>query len=171
MQLGRILVPVDFSKCSQQALSYALFLSRRFSSAIDVLHVLPSIYLTQEVMVPVPGALGQTLASFAHTRAGEELQAFLAELELLGVAQVRGRLAVGEPVSEIVTAAADGYDLIVMGTHGRTGITHWLMGSVAEKVVRRAPCPVLTVREPDAGKAKRSADEVEEQGPSQRDRH
>jgi nucleotide-binding universal stress UspA family protein len=69
----------------------------------------------------------------------------------LGLAEVQAVTAVGEPAAEIVAHARDNaIDLVVVGTHGRTGLTHAIMGSVAERVVRKAPCPVLTVRPPKA---------------------
>jgi nucleotide-binding universal stress UspA family protein len=105
-----------------------------------------------EVTVQLPGEMRQTLADFARSEAGKEMAQFLAELQGQGEVEIRGRLESGDP-TEIVLGLAEreGYDLIVMGTHGRTGLSHLFLGSVAEKVVRRALCPVLTIRHPLPG--------------------
>jgi len=88
-------------------------------------------------------ALGQ----FVRTRAGAELERLLRELEDGDRVRVFGRLDMGDPCEAILRAARTGsFDLVVMGTHGRTGLAHALLGSVAERVVRQAPCPVLTLR-------------------------
>ena len=159
-QLENILVPVDFSECSGAALEYALFLARSFDAAVDVLHVWEAPqYLGMEVMVQGPGGMGQSLAQFVQAHAQKELDHLLASLEPQGNVVVRSHLETGEPHDVIIRMAeALEADLLVVGTHGRRGISHLLMGSVAERVVRRAPCPVLTVRTPKKGKAtKKSA--------------
>lgn len=149
--IRRILVPVDFSPCSRSALEYAAMLATRFGASIDVLHVWePPAY------VPIDTALAtigtgppQTLVQIAHAEATEDLQALISRLGKPEGGEVGGRIASGDPVDVIVkTASSVPYDLIVMGTHGRSGVRHLLMGSVAERVLRRAPCPVLTFRDP-----------------------
>ncbi|HJZ87263.1 MAG TPA: universal stress protein [Polyangia bacterium] len=149
--LNKILVPVDFSACSRAALDYAAFLGGRFTASIDVLHVWqpPHVVGGAEMLVYAEGQPQRTLAEFARTHAGKEMEEFLATIENRGL-KVRGRLETGDPYVTILRVAADEkYDLIVMGTHGRTGLQHLLMGSVAEKVVRRSSCPVLTIRIPE----------------------
>jgi nucleotide-binding universal stress UspA family protein len=149
---GRILVPVDFSACSLAAMEHALALAERFGSTIELLHVwsLPS-GLGPDEAVPLAGRSGETVSEYAESQASEFLQSMLFDLEERG-ARVRGTLERGEPVQAILQAAREGgHDLIVMGTHGRTGLAHLLRGSVAEQVVRRAPCPVLTIRVVDPG--------------------
>jgi nucleotide-binding universal stress UspA family protein len=146
-ELRRILVPVDFSACSRAALDYASFLAQRLGATVDVVHVWDAPpYLGPEVLLHIPGETRLTLAQFAGARAQRDLEHFLASVEHPGV--VKGRVETGDPCDTILRLAAEGYDLIVMGTHGRSGLAHVLLGSVAEKVVRRAPCPVLTIREP-----------------------
>jgi universal stress protein A len=148
---GLILVPVDFSASSLAAVDHAVALAERFGSSIELLHVwsLPSA-LGPDEPVPLPDHPGETMSEYAEGQAGEFLQSMLVDLEERG-ARVRGKLERGEPVKTILdTARQGGHDLIVMGTHGRTGLAHLVRGSVAEQVVRRAPCPVLTIRVVDA---------------------
>ena len=153
-RIERILVPIDFSPCSRAALEHATLVSASFGATIDVLHVWePPGFIPVDTMI-IEGERERTLAEFARTRAGQLMEELLAAIESRGV-PVRGRLASGPPVETILEMARHDYDLIVMGTHGHTGLRHFLAGSVAEKVVRHAPCPVLTVRaegqsDPDA---------------------
>lgn len=143
----RILVPVDFSPCSKAALEHASFLAHRLGAELEVLHVWePPTYVTPEMVVHMPGEKSRTLAEFVRTQSGQAMEALLASIERDGLV-VHGRLETGAVVETILRAAREN-DLVVMGTHGRTGLSHLLLGSVAEKVVRRSPCPVLTVREP-----------------------
>jgi len=153
MKLKRILVPVDFSACSREALRYAAFLASPFDASIDVLHVWePLPYLAPETLIRV-GSTDQTLAQFARTEAARDMEQFLFELSKLGVENARGRLETGHPARTILEVIAKGdYDLVVMGTHGRTGLSRLVVGSVAEKVVRGAVRPVVTVRHPDLPK-------------------
>lgn len=144
--IKRIVVPVDFSVPSLQALDYAIELSRRFKPDLVVLHALEPLYY------PVPGDLygagydtGLVFQELERT-AREQLARLTAELQKKRVT-VRTLLQVGTASQVIVdTAKKLKADLIVMSTHGRTGLSHALIGSVAEKVVRNASCPVLTVR-------------------------
>lgn len=150
-QLGKILVPVDFSPCSKAALQYAVFLAKGFGSEVEVLHVWePPRYVIPEVTVQMPGEPQRTLREFARSEAGKEMEAFLSDFEGEGEPKVSGRLTSGDPTQAILELVETGqYDLIAMGTHGRTGLSHLFLGSVAEKVVRRATCPVLTIRSPE----------------------
>jgi universal stress protein A len=151
-----ILVPVDFSDASQSALRYARALAEAFGSTLHLLHVVQDPY----VQPWAAEAFGVSLAGVLERWE----QDALAQLERLVPPAERGRLAVtcatrvGHPFVEILGYAVDSHaDLIVMGTHGRGPVAHMLLGSVTERVIRRAPCPVLTVRptvRPD-----RSADE------------
>jgi nucleotide-binding universal stress UspA family protein len=149
---AKIVAATDFSEDSNLALSFAEELARKFSAEIIVLHVdqpLAPVMMTPE--------LGPAMDVGAMSRIGEE-QRLLAQRELDkivgrlrdGGLKVRSLLRVGSPFLEILhTAQGEGADLIVLGTHGRTGLAHVLMGSVAERVVQKAPCPVLTIRHPD----------------------
>ncbi len=144
LEWKKILCPVDFSDASRSALQVASELARRFDGEVTVFHAypLPGYTLPEGTVLPATGML-QELA--------EQTDALLARWKAEAVADGAPRVstgkAVGEPASEIVAAAEDGsYDAIVVGTHGRTGLAHVLLGSVAERVVRRAPMPVVTVR-------------------------
>src|SRR5450432_2641038 len=146
--LRTILVPTDLSPCSSRALASAQEFASAFGATIDLLYVwsAPSLVAPESVITGV-GINEQPLLEWIRHSASEQLTKFEAEARQSGIA-VRGSLCeAGDPASTILERAAAGkYDLLVLGTHGRTGISHVIMGSVAEKVVRRAPCPVLTVR-------------------------
>jgi nucleotide-binding universal stress UspA family protein len=132
---GRILVPVDFSTCSLAALEHALAMAARFGSSVDVLHVRS---------MPVGH---RTEAAFADSEATQLLDRMMDDLAGGDTVEVRSRVQCGDAAAEIVRIAQeDGYDLIVMGTHGRSGSSQILRGDVAEQVIKRAPCPVLTIR-------------------------
>jgi nucleotide-binding universal stress UspA family protein len=154
MEIKRILAATDYSACSLPALGHALDLGRRFGSRIDVLHVweLP-IGILPDWIIQAPGEPDQPATQLVRNRAGSELERMVSGLRLT-YENVHGRLETGDPAQQIVTIAGrEHYDLIVMGTHGRTGLSHLWTGSVAERVVRTAACPVLTVRGSDASKA------------------
>ena len=138
----RILVPTDFSETSDAAIRYAVELTRGFNSALHVLHVVERNSQYDEGM-EFPLGLMEGLQNSAR----ERLNKVLTEEEK-AVVRPEVVLRVGNPFLEIIGCAKEhDIDLIVMGTHGRGFVTHMLMGSVAEKVVRKAPCPVLTVRD------------------------
>ena len=154
-KIDRILVPSDFSEDSTRALEYAEDFARMFGAEIVVLHV--DQILAPIAIGPAPGAGYDPSAMAAVGKIAEEQRA-LAQRELDRIVKklqdeglrARGLLRSGAPFVEIVTAAQkENAGLIVMGTHGRSALAHILMGSVAERVVRKAPCPVLTVRHPD----------------------
>jgi len=147
-KLNRILVPVDFSACSQAALDYAAFLAQLTAASVDVLHVWePPLFPSDRSAIYGANERKQKLVEFMATIAGHEMERVLGELEPKLGERVRGRIESGRPVSAILSVLADGaYDLVVMGTHGRRGISRMTMGSVAEQIVRRARCPVVTVR-------------------------
>ncbi len=103
-------------------------------------------YIPPEAMVGVPGQSAQTLSHTAQAHAEHQMKDFSEQVRQAGVQIADARLESGDAARTIVDAAdSGGFDLIVMGTHGRTGLGHLLMGSVAEKVIRRAHVPVLTV--------------------------
>lgn len=144
---SKILVPVDFSRQARNAVEYALILARHFGADVQLLHV------WRETIVPATWGQAAVLDEFAQTRAAKDMRGYLEELEGSGIL-VLGRLEPGDPVETIVRVAAeDDCDLIIMGTHGRTGLSHFLHGSLAEKVVRHASCPVVTLRVPDGEQA------------------
>ena len=140
-----LLVPIDFSECANQALEYAVNLAGKLEARVTLLHVIQA--------VPLGGVdMGVTLPyTYLQDLEAEIMQSMEACLARVTAAGLEGEIVVvhGVPFHEIVeTAKAQKVDLIVMGTHGRTGLQHILLGSVAEKVVRLAPCPVLVARQP-----------------------
>ena len=151
--LHRILVPTDFSPPSASALAMARELATRFGASIHLLHVLEDPYVAgsyaPEVYGYVPAGLRETWQRTAET----QLLAVFPEREREPF-RAKSTVVFGSPARTIVEYAdSNGFDLIVMGTHGRGGVAHLLLGSVAERVVRTAPCPVLTVRESQATQA------------------
>jgi nucleotide-binding universal stress UspA family protein len=145
--ITRILVPMDFSVQSDLALRYAATLASRFGAAVELLHVVEDPYVSGawgfEAYLPNLAEVQQQLIAEAEGRLAEH-RAMVSGQGVAAVATVRS----GRPALTIVDyAKALEADLIVMGTHGRTGFSHLVMGSVAERVVRMAPCPVLTVRD------------------------
>jgi nucleotide-binding universal stress UspA family protein len=147
IKLQNILVPTDFSEPSQSALKYARAFAEQFNAAIHVMHVLedPFLYAPTSEGYMVPPHLAEEMEASARERLDSALSA-----EDRTQFRVQCLLKRGSPFVEIVRYAREsGIDLIVLGTHGRGPIAHMLLGSVAEKVVRKAPCPVLTVRSPE----------------------
>ncbi|MBV8773432.1 MAG: universal stress protein [Deltaproteobacteria bacterium] len=148
---NKILAPTDFSEDSKLALSYAVTLAQNFSSEIVVVHVDQPLapVMVSELNPGLDVSTMNRIAEEGRMLALKELDGTTAHLRENGV-KARGLMRVGAPFLEIIHAAqSEAADLIVMGTHGRTGLAHVLMGSVAERVVNKAPCPVLTVRHPD----------------------
>lgn len=148
----KILSATDFSEDSNLAISFAEELARRFSAEIILLHVdqpLPPVMVSPD-MGPVMDVGAMTrIAEDQRVLAQKELDKIVNRMRDSGL-KARSMLKVGSPFLEVIHAAqSEGSDLIVMGTHGRTGLAHVLMGSVAERVVQKAPCPVLTIRHPD----------------------
>jgi nucleotide-binding universal stress UspA family protein len=144
--LERILVPVDFSDCSFDALEFAAVVAQQAKASLLLLHVL------EPVSYGLDFTLGQSRTRHAEveswTKRLEELASSLKVTQL----PVESRLRGGLPADSILDSAqTQPCDLIIMGTHGRRGISHALSGSVAEAVLRKARCPVLTVRSPKFG--------------------
>lgn len=151
MNLDRILLATDFSPYANEARRYACELANQFHAELHVLNVIDDIYLA----VPDFG-MGLAFPAFV-----ENLPARREKLELDTMKKLSAQMSAdfeksnrvviatrfGAPFLEILTYAKENViDLIVLGTHGRTGMQHVLMGSVAENVVRKSPCPVLTIR-------------------------
>ena len=139
-----ILAATDFSAASEQAITYAASLALEFGATLHLVHVVPDPVLAaawSEAYAYDLDMLGERLRRDAERQLAERA----ARIE--GIVVTREAL-LGRPANTIVAIAAGrGADLIVVGTHGRSGVSHLFMGSVAERVVRSAPCPVLTVRE------------------------
>ncbi len=139
----QILVPVDFSDCSLEAVEYAAVLAAQFSAAVTVLHVLePVTYGLDFTLLPIGGQ--EKNRKQVETRMAEVAEA-LRQKKVQASSKVIGGLPIDGILQTAVTLHGD---LIVMGTHGRRGVSHLLLGSVVEGVMRRAPCPVLGVKSP-----------------------
>ena len=145
ISLKKILVPTDFSACSDAALRYARALCEAFDAELHLLHVVQDPYTQPWAAEAFPTPLGEMLEQWQQ-QARDRLATLVPEQE---TSRSRMATVVGSPFYEIVRYAEEQrIDLIVIGTHGRGPIGHMLLGSVAEKVVRKSPCPVLTVRQP-----------------------
>lgn len=146
LNVKNILVASDFSDCSESALRYGRELAHRFGARLHVLHVLevPPLQLVgTEALVTISPELRVEIEAEARAKL-ERLVTPEDRRTLRAVTAIRDRQTPTEAITRY--AAAENIDLIVLGTHGRQGFSHLIMGSVAEKVVRSAPCPVLTVR-------------------------
>jgi len=142
--LKRVLVPVDFSEMSRKALLYAVSFAEQFDAEIVLLHVVEPLPAPPEVVYLETGAI------YTEVRKGAEKQLSVWRNAAAAAASVTTKIRTGVAYREIVEAAKDAKaDLIVLGTHGRTGLAHLFMGSTAERVVREATCPVLVVRSPE----------------------
>jgi len=138
-----ICCPIDFSDASRAAMEVAADLAARTGASLTLLHAYPVPgYTFPDGSVVASPRMLQELADQSSKHLGE----WRSQAEALGARNVNAETVVGEPASEIVAWARERKtDLLVLGTHGRTGLEHALMGSVAERVVRKARCPVLTV--------------------------
>ncbi|MCX7876738.1 MAG: universal stress protein [Melioribacteraceae bacterium] len=146
--IKKILVPIDFSDYSKNALKYAADFAKNFSAKLFL------IYVVEPMIYPADFSMGQIAIPSTdidiHNRAEEELKKLADEIDK--DLQVETIIKTGKPFVEInETARENDIDLIIIATHGHTGVEHLLFGSTAEKVVRKAPCPVLTLREPIKG--------------------
>jgi nucleotide-binding universal stress UspA family protein len=149
IEMRQILYPTDFSEPSARAFENALVLATWYEAPLTVLHVLPAPVVAATALPYMydPMALGGSLREAVQA----DLSALVEPAKRAGLHAV-AELRDGNPATETVGVAREiNADLIVMGTHGRTGFQRWVLGSVAETVLRRAPCPVLTVppRAPD----------------------
>jgi universal stress protein A len=140
----KILCAIDFSDLSRAALAEAAALARRLDAELALVHVYePPPPVALDVVVPTEG-LFETAAADIESR----LASWTTDAQTLAGRPVRGVVRVGTPATEIVHCAAeDRADLVVVGTHGRSGLKHLVLGSVAERVLREAACPVLVVHD------------------------
>jgi universal stress protein A len=150
-----ILVPIDYSACSGAALRFAVDLAQRYQASLDVVHVwdrpsyISDLMLTTTELMP-----RQSFFQLINENAQRDLDQFLKGTEL--PQGTTGRLLPGDPASALLQEIKQGqHGLVVVGTHGRTGLSRLLLGSVAEKLVRLSPVPVLVVPDGAAGQQRR----------------
>jgi nucleotide-binding universal stress UspA family protein len=144
IKLRKVLVPTDFSESARHAFSYGVSFAREYKAELVLLHVVENLTVGYASdLVPVPMAeVFQEISGYAKA----ELAKLADEAKQKGVA-VSELVAQGKPSAEIIRHAAENdVDMIVLGTHGKGMLDQALFGSTTERVVRRAPCPVLTVR-------------------------
>lgn len=146
INIKKVLFPMDFSENSKYAFDYALDFSKKFGARLYLLHVIHELIDTTGFYVPNISL--DSLQADLEKGAKEMMDRFCAE-RMADFKEYESINVIGLPHIEILQVAKDkGIDMIIMGTHGRTGIDRVLFGSTAEKVVKKAPCPVLTVRKP-----------------------
>ncbi len=146
INIKNILCPIDYSIYSEMALKYAIEFAEKYQAKLYLMHVLdirvydmndPELYDVNVIDEETIGKLRERLLKSVNE-------------DTKGRISVEAIVIQGVPFAEIIKASKEyKIDLIVLGTHGRTGLSHAIMGSVAEKVVRKAPCPVLTIRHPE----------------------
>jgi len=147
--IKKILVPIDFSDYSKKALQYTV----KFATSLKAELFL--VYVIEPMVYPADLSMGQMVIPQSEVNLSEKAQIELEELALneIGASlQYNILIKTGKPFMEIIESASElDVDLIIISTHGHTGVEHLLFGSTSEKVVRKAPCPVLTLREPIKG--------------------
>ncbi|MHB8906614.1 MAG: universal stress protein [Melioribacteraceae bacterium] len=146
--IRNILAPIDFSDYSKNALKYASQFAKEFNAKLYL------IYVVEPMIYPADFSMGQIAIPSTdvdlHARAEEELNNLAKTID--PSLKVETTIRTGKPFVEIIEEAKEkDIDLIIIASHGHTGVEHLLFGSTAEKVVRKAPCPVLTLREPIKG--------------------
>jgi nucleotide-binding universal stress UspA family protein len=153
MGIRRILVPIDYSQNSQAALAYSIELAQSFGASLDIVHVWDRpTYVTDAVMVQRPGEAHKPIGELIRENAQKDMDEFMAGITLPAGLASKTRLLSGDPAGTLLTELKKGeHDLVVLSTHGRTGFAHLLLGSIAEKLVRLSPVPVLTVPVPGRG--------------------
>jgi len=140
----KILVPIDFSQYSDEILAYALAMARKFDASIDLIHVIPNM----DYFTPYESFMAAENIVAVQKGVEGEVERDLEEVaqKLPGI-QVKRAIRTGVAFVEILDyVKSEGIDLIIMGTRGRGGLENIIIGSVAEKVLRKSPCPVLTIR-------------------------
>lgn len=147
MKVERILFPTDFSEGSNHALHFAVDFAKLYNAKLYILHVIYDVMKATDAHVPHISA--DELYKELDKWAMDEIENCCIE-EIRALPNVEKRVVKGIPHEETIKMAAEEkIDIIVMGTYGRTGLDRLLFGSTAERVVRKAPCPVLTVRVPE----------------------
>jgi len=146
-QISRIVVPIDFSEYSKKAFGYAVDFAQTFRAELIL------VYVVEPVIYPADFSFGQvalpSMGRELHDRGKTQLESLI-EKGVPDNVSARYLLRSGKPFVEIIKVAKEeDAQLIIIATHGHSGIEHALFGSTAEKVVRKAPCPVLSIRSPD----------------------
>lgn len=146
-QITRIIVPIDFSEYSKRAFRYAVDFAQTFRAELVL------VYVVEPVIYPADFSFGQvalpSVERELHEKGKQQLD-MLIEKEIPDGVAARSLIRSGKPFVEIIQAAKEEHaELIIIATHGHSGIEHVLFGSTAEKVVRKAPCPVLSIRSPE----------------------
>jgi len=147
MKVEKILFPTDFSEGSYHALPYAADLAKHYKARLYILHVVYDIARATDSHIPHISAdeLYKEMSEWSQ----KEIESCCIE-ETRGIPNVKKVVLKGVPYEEIINfAAKEKIDMIVIGTYGRVGLERFIFGSTAERVVRRAPCPVMTVRVPE----------------------
>lgn len=146
IRLKKILVPTDFSATSKEALKYAISLATEYGAEMTIMHVINEQLFTESLNLPRVMSL-QSLEKELAKEAEHQMEDFFKDV--LGMDDIDYKKIVlkGKPFIQIIQYSRENdIDLIVIGTHGRSGLEHIIFGSTAEKVVRKAPCPVLSVK-------------------------
>jgi universal stress protein A len=148
LEIRTILAPTDFSQHAEGAIRYACGLAERLGATLHLLHVLPDVIVPVGPDPSLVTAVPPEYYSETEAQSREALERVV-QPDWAKPAGLVVEVRWGDPVDGVVSYARDrGIDLIVLSTHGRTGLSHVLMGSVAERILRDAPCPVLTIRNP-----------------------
>jgi nucleotide-binding universal stress UspA family protein len=144
----KILFCTDFSPDADWAFTYAFQLAKTFKSKFLILHVTPEPIHPEQLSIYLPQEKLEELRMSQKKEISQQLETHYIK-KMRGFKNYKVVLKEGEPFVEIIQMAKkESADLIIMGTHGRTGLDHILFGSTAEKVVRKSPCPMLTIRLP-----------------------
>ncbi len=145
ISIKKILVPTDFSETSRYAMQYAIEFAKSFNAELEIVHVI--FDESQIVAFYLPQVTFQNLDQELEESAKKQMEQFLASFPELKDISYSVKMLKGTAFLEIINEAKESnVDLIIIGTHGRSGLEHVLFGSTAEKVVRKAPCPVFTVK-------------------------
>lgn len=145
INIKKILVPTDFSETSKYAIQYAIEFAKSFGAEIEIVHVI--FDESQIVAFYLPQVTFQNLDKELEESAEKQMKDFIESFPELSSVTYSIKMLKGTAFVEIINEAKEyNADLIIIGTHGRTGLEHVLFGSTAEKVVRKAPCPVFTVK-------------------------
>lgn len=143
--IEKIVFPTDFSETSECAMRYAIDFAEKFDAELEIVHIL--FDESQVVAFYLPQVTFQNLDNELEDAARKQFDDFVNKYPDLNKVKYTTKLLKGTPFLEIINEAREfDADMIVIGTHGRTGLEHVLFGSTAEKVVRKAPCPVFSVR-------------------------